>query len=231
MEKSPIALSVEMDWQKECRIKPNGVTVTSQNGLSRLTNVTQQSIGEGLLKWASLTPTEVRSIQDSQKWVTGETRVNLAQTLIQCGITPTGEIDFSDGVSDVIVTGIIKHYAWRAGRHCTEQAQKLDMVLTAVAYRQLVYRQLAYDTPLPTSKLIGIQRENDALRQELARLEAENKVYKLRSEFALPVSKSVPRVSNEESEMMTALKSCGFPMAAIARFCRRAYQTVRRHAV
>lgn len=211
MEKSPTALSVEMDWQKECRIKPNGVTTTSIRGLGRLVDVDHMAL--------------IRHFQPSGDFFGSK----LAQTLVQHGFNP--ETFSESGVPDTAVALVIEYYAYDAGKRCTDKAKAVARYLINRKYREEVYRQLGWDTPQSTSKLVGIQRENDALRQELARLEAENKVYKLRSEFALPVSKSVPRVSNEESEMMIALKSCGFPMAAIARFCRRAYQTVRRHAV
>jgi hypothetical protein len=210
MTQSPIVLSVEMDWQKECSILPGGVTTTSTRGLARLIDVDESTLREHW-KSAGFSPSKI------------------AQTLIQYGFNPAGF--FESGIPDGAVTLVIEYYAYDAGKRCTEKAKTVARYLINRKYREEVYRQLGWNVPQSTSKLIGIQRENDALRQELSRLEAENRVLKIRSGFTLPPSKSAPRVTHEESAMMIALIRCGFPIAAISRCFHRAWETVKRHAI
>jgi phage anti-repressor protein len=86
------------------------------------------------------------------------------------------------------------------------------------------WRQMTRFNALPTSRIIGIKRERD-------NLEVENRILRMRSEFALSPTKTYARVTADEHTAIRVLRSQGFSMASIARSLKRSPSTVRRHAI
>lgn len=118
---SGVEKSVDFDEQlaKEIKIDNQGRGTVTISGCARIVGIAQQTLSRAF---------SIDSIKTNK----------LSIMLVEQGFDPTAFS--SDGIPDLALAYIVKHYAWLAGKKCTIQAKQFDMFLTGVMTRVWMQR-------------------------------------------------------------------------------------------
>lgn len=139
----PVFQSIPDEIKSEFSIDSTGKATISIRGAARLLGIAESSLREGARN------------NDSK----------LAQSLTGKGFE--GARFASDGIPDTAFSIIALYYAYKAGRHCTAQAEAICEVFEGIGVRTWIQEQLKWTPTLPTpivqTQSVSVDNKIDAL--------------------------------------------------------------------